>query len=119
MKTKYWIALLGILFVLCLGLSIFFLMPGQAATYAQIVSEGKVVETVDLHIDREFTVTNSRGGSNTITIRDGKIGVTDASCPDHYCMHRGLCNSGAQIVCLPNFLVISFTGQQEVDIVVG
>ena len=118
-KTKYWVALLSVLLIVCLGLSVFVLMPGETASYAEIISEGKLLHTVDLRIDRELTVTNSGGGVNTITIRDGKIAVTEASCPDHYCMHRGFCNSGAQIVCLPNKLVIRFVGAPEIDMVVG
>ena len=119
MKTKYWIALLGILLLVCVGLTIPLLMPQEAATYADIISEATVVHTVDLRIDREITVTNSRGSQNTVTIRDGKIAVTQADCPDHYCMHRGFCNNGAQIVCLPNELIIRFTGEQEIDMLVG
>ena len=119
MKTKYWIALLGALLTVCLIMSVFVLMPGQTASHAEIVSEGKVVAIADLHTDREFTITNSNGGTNTVTVRDGKIAVTQASCPDHYCMHRGFCDSGAQIVCLPNLLIIRFTDQQEIDMVVG
>ena len=119
MKTKYWIALLAVLLIICTGLSIPLLMPGEAATHAEIVSEGRVLHTVDLRIDQEITVANSKGGINIVTVRDGEIAVTEADCPDHYCMHRGFCNSGAQIVCLPNLLIIRFTGAQEVDIVVG
>ena len=119
MKTKYWIALLAVLLIICAGLSIPLLMPGEAATHAEIVSEGRVLHTVDLRIDQEITVANSKGGINIVTVRDGEIAVTEADCPDHYCMHRGFCNSGAQIVCLPNLLIIRFTGAQEVEIVVG
>ena len=118
MKTKFWIILLSVFFMICLGLSFVLLMPRGAATHAEITSHGKAVKTVDLRIDQEFTVTHD-GGSNTVTVRDGKIAVTDATCPDHYCMHRGFCNSGAQIVCLPNALVISFVGDTEVDMIVG
>ena len=119
MKTKYWILLIAVLLLLSAGISIPLLMPGDAATHATITSQGETVKTVDLRIEQEFTVTNTNGGSNIVTVRDGKIAVTEASCPDHYCMHRGFCNSGAQIVCLPNQLVIQFTGQQDIDIVVG
>ena len=119
MKTKYWIALLGVLLLVCIGLTIPLLIPQEAATYADIISEATVVHTVDLRIDREITITNSRGSQNTVTIRDGKIAVTQADCPDHYCMHRGFCNSGTQIVCLPNELIIRFTGEQEIDMMVG
>ena len=119
MKTKYWIVLLGVLLLVCIGLTIPLLMPQEAATYADIISEATVVHTVDLRIDREITITNSRGSQNTVTIRDGKIAVTQADCPDHYCMDRGWCDSGAAIVCLPNRLVLKFVGKQTVDGAVG
>ena len=58
-------------------------------------------------------------GCNVITVRDGKIAVTWADCPDGYCVDRGFCNSGTQIVCLPHSLVITFLGESEVDFAVG
>ena len=57
----------------------------------------------------------SENGSNTVTVKDGKIAVTAADCPDHYCMERGFCDSGTQIVCLPNRVIIKFQGEQEID----
>jgi len=119
MKTKYWIMLLAVILIACIGLSIPLLMPGEAARYAEIISDGQMMQTVDLHIDQEIHITTPEGGSNTITVKGGKIGVTEASCPDHYCMDRGMCSSGVQIVCLPNKLIIRFVGQQAVDSVVG
>ena len=67
--------------------------------------------------DPEGVTTEVQG--NVITVKGGKIAVTEASCPDHYCMHRGFCDSGLQIVCLPNKLEIRFTGKQDIDGVVG
>lgn len=119
MKTKTWILLFSVLLAACIGLSIPLLLPGEAATHAEITSQGTVLKTVDLRIDQEFTVDTPGGGRNVITVRDGKIAVTEANCPDHYCMNRGFCNSGTQIVCLPNRLVIRFLGQQSIDAVVG
>ena len=118
MKTRTWILLFAILVLVCGGLSIPMLLPGEASTHAEIISDGKVIRTVELQTDQEFTVTNG-DGYNVITVRSGAIAVTQASCPDHYCMHRGFCSSGVSIVCLPNGLVIRFTGAQEVDGVVG
>ena len=117
LKTKYWIALLAGILLICIYIS-FATMGGEAASRAQISSNGQVLRTVDLAIDQEFTV-ETEGGYNIVTVRDGKIAVTEASCPDHYCMARGFCNSGAQIVCLPNRLVIEFLGEAEIDMVVG
>ncbi len=117
MKTRYWIALLAVIMLVCLGLSLM-LSGGEDAARAKIVSDGELVTTVDLAIDQEFTV-ETEGGYNVITVKDGKIAVTDASCPDHYCMNRGFCSKGAQIVCLPNRLVIEFLGEAEIDGIVG
>lgn len=119
MKTKYWVILLAVILIVCTGLSIPLLLPGEEARYAEIISDGQLMHTVDLHIDRDIHIHTDRGGSNTITVQDGKIGVTEANCPDHYCMDRGMCSSGTQIVCLPNKLIIRFVGQQTVDAMVG
>ena len=117
MKTKYWIALLAALVLVCLGLSLL-LSGGEDAARAGIVSNGKTIRIVDLKVDQTFTV-ETEDGYNVITVKDGKIAVTEASCPDHHCMKRGFCSKGAQIVCLPNRLVIEFLGEAEIDSVVG
>ena len=118
MKTVYWIILLALIVVLSVAALIIF-MPGQNATKAQIYSDGQVIRTVDLLVDQQFTVISPTGGTNVITVKDGKIAVTEATCPDHYCMKRGFCDGGMQIVCLPNRLVLKFVGDQTVDAVVG
>ena len=114
MKTKFWIILFGAVSAACILLSLP-LFSREQARFAQITSKGEVVKTVDLLNDQEFTV----DGKNTITVKDGKIAVTWADCPDHYCMKRGFCEGGTDIVCLPNRLVISFLGEQEIDAAIG
>ncbi len=119
MKSQYWIILLAAVFVLCAVGGFALLAPGEDATRAEILSNGQVIRTVDLSIDQSFTVPSSDGGYNTITVSGGAIAVTAASCPDHYCARRGYCSGGADIVCLPNKLVIRFLGEQDVDIALG
>ena len=118
MKTKIWVLLIAALLVVCGGLSIVTMMPKEAASYAEISSQGTLVRMVDLMIDQEFEI-GSGDHTNTVTVRDGKIAVTEATCPDHYCMKRGFCNSGSDIVCLPNRLIIHFLGVQEIDAISG
>ena len=117
MKTKYWIALVAVLLVFCIGISLLTL-NGETASRAKITSGGKLICVVDLSVDQEFAV-ETEDGYNVVTVSNGKIAVTEASCPDHYCMARGFCNSGTQIVCLPNRLVIEFLGEAEIDGIVG
>lgn len=117
MKTKTWILLIGAALVLCAGLSLLLLGPGKA-DFAEIYSDGKLLRTLDLHVDQTITV-EGENGTNVITVQSGAIAVTDADCPDGYCMDRGYCSGGAQIVCLPNRLVIHFLNGQTVDAVSG
>ena len=118
MKSKTWAIILAALLAVCLGVSLLLLQPGEKAQRIEIQSEGTVLYTLDLYVDQEITVTTDRG-TNTVTIRDGKVAVIEASCPDHYCMLRGWCDGGSEIVCLPNRLVIRFLGEQKIDGVAG
>ena len=118
MKSKYWILLFAVVIIACGALSLWLFRPGEAAGFAEIWSDGTLIKKVSLQEDQTFTVKGEHG-TNVITVSGGKIGVTEADCPDHYCMHRGMCDSGAQIVCLPNRLVIKFVGGDAVDGVVG
>ena len=114
MKTKYWLMIFGAVAAVCIALSLPLLRQDQAR-FARITSKGTEIKTVDLMIDQEFTV----DGKNTVTVEGGKIAVTWADCPDHYCMKHGFCAGGTDIVCLPNRLVIEFLGDQEVDAAIG
>ena len=119
MKSRSWILLIVLLLALCLGFGLFLRFPSGDASQARIKSQGKVLRTVELNQDQEFTVTTPGGGHNVVTVKDGKIAVTEANCPDHYCMNRGFLSGGTPIVCLPNTLVIEFVGTQAVDGAVG
>lgn len=104
--------------VLCLGLSLWLLQPGEPATAVKVISEGTVLYTLPLSEDTRLEIVSSHG-TNVVTVSDGKVAVTEADCPDKYCMDRGYCSGGTQIVCLPNRLVLEFTGTQSVDGVAG
>jgi hypothetical protein len=112
------VILFGVLLGVCAAAGAVLLMPGQPAQRVEVWSEGKLIETMDLAIDRELTV-ESALGTNVVTVRSGEVAVTAADCPDGYCMKRGFCHSGTDIVCLPNRLVLRFVGEQEIDGVVG
>ena len=118
MKSKAWALLLGVLLTICLGLSLWLLIPGRPASAVKIVSEGKVLYALPLSEDTQLEIVSTRG-TNVVTVKDGKVAVTAADCPDQYCAARGWCSSGSQIVCLPNRLVLEFTGQQPLDGIAG
>ena len=114
MKTKTWLLIFAAIIASCLGAILLF-SPVQDASFAQITSNGEIIRTVSLDLEQEFTVNDK----NTVTVRDGKIAVTWAECPDQYCVHQGFRQGGQDIVCLPNRLVITFLGEQVIDGVSG
>jgi hypothetical protein len=109
MKTKNWIFLLSAFALVLAVTSWVLLRPGTAASQADIYSDGVYIKTVNLLQDQTFTIETARG-TNTVAVSSGRIAVTAADCPDGYCMARGYCSSGADIICLPNRLVIRFSG---------
>lgn len=77
---------------------------------ALIYKNGKITNRIELFNitdDYEIIITGDSGESNTILVRNGEIGITSASCPDHVCINTGFIGNGiVPIVCLPNKLEI-------------
>ena len=119
MKTSYWIGAIAIALVLSLGLGLWLLRPQESKNQVTVIQEGRVVTVLDLSRDQTLTFTNNSGGTNTVEIKNGKIAVTQASCPDHLCISMGPKNSGAPIACLPNGLILRFETEEALDGVVG
>ena len=82
-----------------------------SGTSAQITQNGAVLHTLSLNEEQELTLAAPNGGSNTVTVRDGRVCVSHATCPDQICVKQGWVDSAATpIVCLPNALVIEIQG---------
>lgn len=109
MKTKNWIILILALLVICVAASVILLNNTKTAGQAEVYVDGVLVMTLDLRRNQTVTV-EAVGGTNTITVQDGRLSVTQADCPDGYCMERGWCDGGTDIICLPHRLVIRFVG---------
>lgn len=118
MKTRHWIILLAVLFLLSVAAALLLYLHRPQAKTVKVISDGKTVAVLDLSEDTELVVP-FEGGSNTVTVRGGKVSVTDASCPDRYCMQYGAKDGGLPIICLPNHLVLQFSEQGSLDAMSG
>ncbi len=68
-----------------------------------------------LNEDREVVITGGDEDEyrNVMVIRDGKVSVSEANCPDSICVKtRAASRAGETIVCLPHKLVIEVTGEK-------
>lgn len=95
-------------------------MPKGADVIIEV--NGKTAYTFALDKDRTFPVPGPFG-QTVIEIRDKKVRVREAHCPNRLCEKQGWVAKGV-IVCLPNHIVISVGGKaadspKDVDATTG
>ena len=90
---------------------------GKSGISAIIEQDGETISELDLSKDTELVLDDGNGGSNTITVKNGKIAVTDANCPDLVCVHTGsISQTGEVIACLPHKLIITISEEKNSDL---
>ena len=120
MIRRWDVIIIGI--VLLSGLALWwFLRPASAdpgTGSVEIYVNGKLFETADLSADREIPVQSGKG-RNLVRIRDGRVSMAEANCPDKICLRSGAkSGAGGMIVCLPNRIVVKIPETlNEVDAV--
>lgn len=108
------ILVLAIAAVACVGLVATRLMGANtnADTATVVIRDGEQnVYELPLDQDTAKTVTTDLG-TNLIEIKDGRVHVEEADCPNQDCVHQGWINAaGEQIVCLPHKLTVDIVDE--------
>ena len=113
-KKNTTIFIISILLLICIGFLIKGLYFGKSGATALIEQDGQTICELNLDKDTELILDSENGGSNTITVKDGKIAVTAANCPDLVCVHTGsISHTGEVIACLPHKLIITISDHSE------
>lgn len=88
-----------------------FRLSGQRShNTIRITVDGKEFGTYSLAKDQVIHI----GDTNVCEIKDGKVTMIEATCPDHYCMkQKAIDEHGGSIICLPNKVVIE--GEDAAD----
>jgi len=95
--------------------SVFFLFhEEEAGHYAQVRVDGKVVKTLNLAQNQSWTYAEG-GEQNIVEVKDHKVHVREANCPDKLDVRQGWISKVDQsIVCLPHQLVVEvISGDKE------
>lgn len=90
---------------------------GKEGVYVQVTVNGEVYGEYSLNQDIRMCIDDGQtDGFNVFVIKDGKVSVTEADCPDKLCVkQRAISKNGESIVCLPHKLVISVIGGEEAE----
>ena len=71
-----------------------------------VTVDGKEVYKTSIKKDQIYQIPEENG-TNVMQIKDGKVTMIEATCPDHYCMkQKAVDEHGGSIICLPNKVVI-------------
>ena len=108
------ILILVIAAVACAGLFATRLMGANtdADTATVVIRDGEQnVYELPLSQDATKTITTDLG-TNVIEIKDGRVHVEEADCPNQDCVHQGWIDAvGQQIVCLPHKLTVDIVDE--------
>lgn len=108
------ILILAIAAVACVGLVATRLMGANtnADTATVVIRDGEQnVHELPLSQNTTKTVTTDLG-TNLIEIKDGRVRVEEADCPNQDCVHQGWIDAaGQQIVCLPHKLTVDIVDE--------
>lgn len=111
------VSVLVCILIASIGTVIYMQNASTTGVYAHIYKNDKLIKTIDLsqvEAPYQITIEADNGGKNVLEIRQGSIGVVEASCPDHLCMNMGfISNSLMPVTCLPNHLVIRVDNQND------
>ncbi len=110
------IVMVVVLVLALLGYTAMRLVAPPSARAARVVAliEGIEVLSVPLSQPGTYKVPQSGDAVNAFTIADGMVRMTDANCPDSWCMKKGAVSRTAdQIVCLPHKLILQLEGEAE------
>ncbi len=109
-ETRKWLIGIGILFIVCLALSIWLITAKTGADTANVYVDGVCVYSVRLNgitEPIEVHITGKNEITDTVRFESGRVCVAQAECPDQVCVHTGwISDSAMPIICLPARMTI-------------
>ncbi len=77
--------------------------------------EGELIYSGSLSVDKEIEI----DGVGKVIIYNNSVCIIESTCTEHLCEAQGyISRAGERIICLPNKLVISISGESEFDVMV-
>lgn len=110
-KKKDAVLILTVLLIAGASFGVHEFAGGDGADTVTVKVDGKVTGTYPLAKDQKIRI---NGGTNILTIKNGKAKMTDADCPDQLCVHQKAASKNHEsIICLPNKVVVEVDGSEE------
>lgn len=83
---------------------------------AEVTIDGRLYGEFPMYEDTVVDIDEPLG-HNTLVISDGQACISEADCPDQYCVrHRAVSKTGETIICLPHKLVVEIKAYGKVSV---
>ena len=80
----------------------------------EISVDGETFGIYELNVNTEIPLMVDEAVMNILVIQNGTAHMSSANCPDQLCVyHKKIKAPGETIVCLPNKVVVTVTGEEE------
>lgn len=109
-----------IIIVILLGIALIFFiintLTADSGNKVLVYVDEKVVAEYNLMEDNVHEI-DTEYGKNVITVKDGHVSVSSASCENQICVnHTPISKSNESIICLPNHLVVRIKSEKTGEI---
>jgi hypothetical protein len=109
-----------IIAIIIIAVSIFFYINfyahGDKGAQVIIKLENQIIKEISLPVEDkiEYKVEIDQENYNLVQIKDDRVRIKNANCPDQVCVNEGWKDkAGETLVCLPHQLVIEITGEDQ------
>lgn len=106
-----------IVIVVCVALCAFLahqIIGGDGAGKVTVKVNGELKGTYSLAEDQTIEI---NGGTNILQIKNGKVDMTEADCPDQLCVNqRAISRQGESIICLPHKVVVEVESSESSEL---
>ena len=105
------IALILIILALSTAILIVTRSRKEQGAYVIVMVENTEIARYSMTVNGIYDINANNGKTNRIEIRDGRVRMIEASCPNHLCIRQGWISlEGQSIVCLPNRVTVTVHG---------
>lgn len=110
-KKKDILLIVVILIVAGLAVLLHEVIGGKGANCVTVKVNGVIEGVYSLAQDQEIEI---NGGSNILVIKNGKVDMTEADCPDKLCVkQKAISKNHESIICLPNKVIVEVDSSEN------
>ena len=111
LKKKDIILIVTILLAAFLAYFLHEIIGSGSAGSVTVKVNGVIEGSYSLSRDQEIEI---NGGTNHLSIQNGKADMTEADCPDKLCVsQKEISKNGESIICLPNKVIVEVENSEE------